>query len=174
MKTAAATDLCLNDPLAYRRFAAELKAKSFAPREVIIPLEPAKPPPPQPPPIPKIPWWELTDLDRKAKTRGLVSDMARLAGYTWEDVIGQSRKVHLVAVRQRAMCIVASMNPMWSLPKIGQFFGGRDHTTVLHALRKMGSRGVYDGRGSVGVSHESQIPRKRRARRYCRIVPQNL
>jgi chromosomal replication initiator protein len=32
----------------------------------------------------------------------------------------------------------------WSLPRIGQFFGGRDHTTVLHSLRRMEDRAARD------------------------------
>jgi chromosomal replication initiator protein len=31
-----------------------------------------------------------------------------------------------------------------SLPEIGELFGGRDHTTVLHAVRKIGAQRIND------------------------------
>jgi Bacterial dnaA protein helix-turn-helix len=32
----------------------------------------------------------------------------------------------------------------WSLPRVGPFFAGRDHTTVLHSVRRMEDRAVRD------------------------------
>jgi len=51
-------------------------------------------------------------------------------------VCGQSRSRLLVTARQIAMYLCRELTEL-SLPKIGQQFGGRDHTTVMHADRKI-------------------------------------
>jgi chromosomal replication initiator protein len=65
--------------------------------------------------------------------------MAQTAGYfdvTIEDLCGQSRTHTLVSARQIAMYLCRELTDL-SLPKIGAQFGGRDHTTVMHAERKI-------------------------------------
>ena len=65
--------------------------------------------------------------------------MAATAEYyslTMEDLCGSSRSRVLVTARQIAMYLCRELTDM-SLPKIGQMFGGRDHTTVIHADRKI-------------------------------------
>ena len=57
---------------------------------------------------------------------------------TIEDLCGQSRSRVLVTARQIAMYLCRELTDL-SLPKIGQTFGGRDHTTVMHADRKIRS-----------------------------------
>jgi len=49
---------------------------------------------------------------------------------------GTSRSHVLVNARQIAMYLCRELTDL-SLPKIGQNFGGRDHTTVMHADRKV-------------------------------------
>jgi len=53
-----------------------------------------------------------------------------------EDLCGSSRSRVLVNARQIAMYLCRELTDM-SLPRIGQAFGGRDHTTVMHAERKI-------------------------------------
>jgi chromosomal replication initiator protein len=53
-----------------------------------------------------------------------------------EDLCGSSRSRALVTARQIAMYLCRELTDM-SLPRIGQTFGGRDHTTVMHAERKI-------------------------------------
>jgi chromosomal replication initiator protein len=65
-----------------------------------------------------------------------------------DDLCGASRSRMLVNARQIAMYLCRELTDL-SLPKIGQEFGGRDHTTVMHAERKirqlMGERrALYD------------------------------
>jgi chromosomal replication initiator protein len=76
--------------------------------------------------------------------------MAQTAAYfsiSMEDLCGASRSRVLVQARQVAMYLCRELTDL-SLPKIGQAFGGRDHTTVMHADRKIRSlmaerRSVY-------------------------------
>jgi chromosomal replication initiator protein len=70
-------------------------------------------------------------------TSGVI--MAQTAAYfslTIDDLCGQSRTHMLVTARQIAMYLCRELTDL-SLPKIGQQFGGRDHTTVMHADRKI-------------------------------------
>jgi chromosomal replication initiator protein len=65
--------------------------------------------------------------------------MAATASYfslTIDDLCGTSRSRVLVNARQIAMYLCRELTEL-SLPKIGQTFGGRDHTTVMHADRKI-------------------------------------
>ena len=57
-------------------------------------------------------------------------------GVTIDDLCGGSRSRVLVTARQIAMYLCRELTDL-SLPKIGQQFGGRDHTTVMHADRKV-------------------------------------
>ncbi|WP_238695265.1 chromosomal replication initiator protein DnaA [Ornithinimicrobium flavum] len=67
---------------------------------------------------------------------------------TADELCGQSRSRTLVNARQVAMYLCRELTDL-SLPKIGQEFGGRDHTTVMHAERKIRAqigerRALYD------------------------------
>ncbi len=65
--------------------------------------------------------------------------MAQTAQYyalTIDDLCSGSRSRQLVTARQIAMYLCRELTEL-SLPKIGQQFGGRDHTTVMHADRKI-------------------------------------
>ncbi len=57
-------------------------------------------------------------------------------GVSLEDLKGHSRSRVLVNARQVAMYLCRELTDL-SLPRIGQAFGGRDHTTVMHADRKI-------------------------------------
>ena len=65
--------------------------------------------------------------------------MAQTASYfslTVEELCSASRTQNIVIARQIAMYLCRELTDL-SLPKIGQQFGGRDHTTVMHADRKI-------------------------------------
>jgi chromosomal replication initiator protein len=61
---------------------------------------------------------------------------AEYFGVSMEDLRGHSRSRVLVNARQVAMYLCRELTDL-SLPRIGQAFGGRDHTTVMHADRKI-------------------------------------
>ncbi|WP_344306168.1 chromosomal replication initiator protein DnaA [Brevibacterium samyangense] len=65
--------------------------------------------------------------------------MGQTASYfhlTLDDLRGSSRSRTLTTARQIAMYLCRELTDL-SLPKIGQEFGGRDHTTVMHANKKI-------------------------------------
>jgi chromosomal replication initiator protein len=68
------------------------------------------------------------------KKIGLI--VAEFYNITTEDILKQSRKKEFVKPRQIAMYL-ARKELDSSFPTIGEFFGGRDHTTVMHAVEKV-------------------------------------
>lgn len=83
----------------------------------------------------------LKDLitDDGAQEITAASILAQTAVYfdiTLEELKSKSRTRTLVTARQIAMYLLRELTDM-SLPKIGQELGGRDHTTVMHADRKI-------------------------------------
>jgi len=52
------------------------------------------------------------------------------------EMYSKKRVRSLARPRQIAMALAKDLTPL-SLPEIGEAFGGRDHTTVLHACRKV-------------------------------------
>ncbi len=68
----------------------------------------------------------------------IMGQTASYFGLSIDDLCGSSRSRVLVTARQIAMYLCRELTDM-SLPKIGQQFGGRDHTTVMHAERKIRS-----------------------------------
>jgi chromosomal replication initiator protein len=68
----------------------------------------------------------------------IMAQTATYYGLSIEDLCGSSRSRTLVTARQIAMYLCRELTNL-SLPKIGQQFGGRDHTTVIHACKKISS-----------------------------------
>ena len=73
----------------------------------------------------------------------IISECVRYFGLQRDEFLSKSRSRPLVQARQVAMYLCRELTPL-SLPKIGDAFGGRDHTTVMHAdakiRRQMGDR----------------------------------
>lgn len=59
------------------------------------------------------------------------------------DMHSKKRPANIAKPRQIAMYLAKEMTQK-SLPEIGEMFGGRDHTTVLHAVRKIGAERAND------------------------------
>ncbi|GAA3160114.1 hypothetical protein GCM10010466_58690 [Planomonospora alba] len=88
------------------------------------------------------------DADSEITIATIMASTATYFGLSIEDLCGTSRSRVLVTARQIAMYLCRELTDM-SLPKIGQQFGGRDHTTVMHADRKIRSlmaerRSIYN------------------------------
>ena len=66
----------------------------------------------------------------------ITSHICKYYGLQSDDLIGKKRPKNIVMPRQIAMYLCRIMTDA-SLPKIGLYFGGRDHTTVIHAYEKI-------------------------------------
>ncbi len=66
-------------------------------------------------------------------------ETAKHYAITISDMSSKSRKQHTVLARQMAIFITHELTTL-SLTKIGKHFGNRDHSTVLHAIKKMQKR----------------------------------
>jgi len=66
----------------------------------------------------------------------LLAEIARFLGFTVEALRGKSRQRPLVSARQEAMYVFRELTDL-SYPAIARLFGGRDHTTVIHAVDKI-------------------------------------
>lgn len=66
----------------------------------------------------------------------IAESVSEFYNITTEDLVKQSRKKEYVKPRQIAMYLMRKELDT-SFPSIGDFFGGRDHTTVMHAVEKI-------------------------------------
>jgi chromosomal replication initiator protein len=66
----------------------------------------------------------------------ILEETAKMFGWTIEDLCGKSRRRPLVTARQIGMYVFRELTD-YSYPKIAEEFGGRDHTTVMHACEKI-------------------------------------
>lgn len=76
------------------------------------------------------------DASPEITAPAIMAATADYFGLTVDDLCGSSRSRVLVTARQIAMYLCRELTDL-SLPKIGAQFGGRDHTTVMHADRKI-------------------------------------
>ncbi len=78
----------------------------------------------------------------------IMEEVADHFSLTVDDLCSPSRSRQLVTARQLAMYLTRELTEL-SLPRIGKAFGGRDHTTVMHATKKISAlmqerRAIYD------------------------------
>ena len=91
----------------------------------------------------------LTDAQPKAITAELILEAsAKQFAFAVEELTGHSRRRPLVTARQIGMYVCRELTDL-SYPAIARVYGGRDHTTVIHAVDKIGSlmkekREIYD------------------------------
>ncbi|MGW4905243.1 chromosomal replication initiator protein DnaA [Streptomyces sp. NPDC004270] len=76
------------------------------------------------------------DSTPEISATAIMAATADYFGLTVDDLCGSSRGRQLVTARQIAMYLCRELTDL-SLPKIGAQFGNRDHTTVMHADRKI-------------------------------------
>jgi len=69
------------------------------------------------------------------KLRDIQEAVSAYSGVRMDEIISPRRQSEIVKSRQIAMLLCKTLTKR-SYPEIGRNFGGRDHTTVLHAVRK--------------------------------------
>jgi chromosomal replication initiator protein len=95
----------------------------------------------------------------------IMGETANYFGLTLDDLCSTSRTRQLVTARQIAMYLTRELTEL-SLPKIGQAFGGRDHTTVIHANNKIS--GLMQERPAIYEQVQELTSRIKTAARHAR------
>lgn len=66
----------------------------------------------------------------------IIAVVGEYFGVSRDEIVSKTRTRHIVHARQIAQYLCRELTTM-SLPKLGEIFGGRDHTTVLHSERRV-------------------------------------
>jgi len=77
-----------------------------------------------------------TKCSRVITPQVILEETAKMFGWTIDDLCGRSRRRPLVTARQIGMYVFRELTD-YSYPQIAREFGGRDHTTVMHAVEKI-------------------------------------
>jgi chromosomal replication initiator protein len=96
---------------------------------------------------------------RPVSAEDILTTTAAAYGFSADDLRSPSRRQPLVLSRQVAMYLCREQTDL-SLPKIGALFGGRDHTTVMHAIDKVKGLLLTDPKVFERVTALSQQLRK--------------
>jgi chromosomal replication initiator protein len=88
------------------------------------------------------------DQPQQITPRFILDTTSKMFGFDVEELCGPNRRRPLVTARQIAMYAMRELTE-FSYPAIAREFGGRDHTTVIHAVEKIGAqmkerRAIYD------------------------------
>jgi chromosomal replication initiator protein len=89
-----------------------------------------------------------TDQPRQITPKHILDATSETFGFSVDDICGTSRRRPLVTARQVGMYVFREVTD-FSYPAIAREFGGRDHTTVIHAVEKISAlmkerRQIYD------------------------------
>jgi chromosomal replication initiation ATPase DnaA len=74
----------------------------------------------------------------RASAGELIARVGAWHGYSRSDIVGPRRFRPVVAARFDAIAAVKQAYPTLSLNALGRIFGGRNHATILNALRQRG------------------------------------
>lgn len=91
-----------------------------------------------------------TEEDREVDVHFIQEVVADYYQLNVEALISKKRSRDIAYPRQIAMYLTRELTPL-SLPKIGEAFGGRDHTTVMHACEKIAHEIQSDERVKISV-----------------------
>ena len=80
---------------------------------------------------------DLLPQKRNISSEKILDAVAVSEGLDVKDLLGQNRSAKIAIPRQLAMYLLRTYNEI-SLPQIGEMLGGRDHTTVMYGIRKVG------------------------------------
>ncbi len=94
----------------------------------------------------------LSVQNRQISVENIQKTVADFFGIKVADMYSKKRPANIARPRQIAMYLAKELTQK-SLPEIGELFGGRDHTTVLHAVRKI----TADRSKNPEVNHELHV-----------------
>lgn len=94
----------------------------------------------------------LSIQNRQISVENIQKAVADFYSIKVADMYSKRRPANIARPRQIAMFMAKELTQK-SLPEIGELFGGRDHTTVLHAVRKIGEERSHDGQ----LNHEIHV-----------------
>ena len=94
----------------------------------------------------------LSIQNRQISVENIQKAVADFYSIKVADMYSKKRPANIARPRQIAMFMAKELTQK-SLPEIGELFGGRDHTTVLHAVRKISEERSHDGQ----LNHEIHV-----------------
>jgi chromosomal replication initiator protein len=94
----------------------------------------------------------LSIQNRQISVENIQKSVADFYSIKVADMYSKRRPANIARPRQIAMFMAKELTQK-SLPEIGDLFGGRDHTTVLHAVRKIGEERAHDSQ----LNHEIHV-----------------
>jgi chromosomal replication initiator protein len=94
----------------------------------------------------------LTVQNRQISVENIQKTVADFYSIKVADMYSKKRPANIARPRQIAMYLAKELTQK-SLPEIGELFGGRDHTTVLHAVRKISAERGTDAQ----LNHELHV-----------------
>lgn len=114
-----------------------------------VPVEEIEPPvkkvvekPPRPKPAPKVVQIPVI-LSTAMKTPAeVILACAKPFKLTYQDLAGGRRHAHVVKARQMAFAILKARGS--SYPQVGRHVGKRDHSTVIHGIKKFFAKTIHD------------------------------
>lgn len=94
-------------------------------------------PKPKPEPVDLRPVLYFREsYNRKQKINEIIRIVANAFSISELELLSQRRTKNVITARQVLYWLCREVTP-YSLPEIGRCFGGRDHTTILHGIRKI-------------------------------------
>ncbi len=94
----------------------------------------------------------LSIQNRQISVENIQKSVADFYSIKGADMYSKKRPANIARPRQIAMFMAKELTQK-SLPEIGELFGGRDHTTVLHAVRKIADERAHDSQ----LNHEIHV-----------------
>lgn len=86
--------------------------------------------------------FQVLDPEQLAREpKRIITRVAQAFGLTHADLVGPRRTLPVIRARFAAIAAMREAHPRMSVKALGRHFG-RDHTTILHAIRKMERAGV--------------------------------
>lgn len=81
--------------------------------------------------------WQKWKASAGSPLRNYIQQRCEELGIPYEEMVGPRKTDDIASARRMLMWeIKRQVKPSISFPEIGRLFGGRDHTTALHAVRK--------------------------------------